>query len=73
MQVVARSSLAAYWSLQEQLAEIFGSRLLASEALSGDRRMTLEMIRAVVAAWRIPAELLIGDRIVQNSATAEAG
>jgi len=58
---------------EQHLAEIFGSRLLASQTLSGERPMTLEMIRAVVAAWRIPAELLIGARIVQNPATADAG
>lgn len=45
---------------QSELAAILGSRSRASEILSGKRRLTVEMIRAISTAWNIPAEALIG-------------
>lgn len=45
---------------EAELAEIVGSPLQASELLSGKRTMTVEEIRAVSRAWRIPADALIG-------------
>lgn len=44
---------------QSELAEILGSRSRASEVLSRQRALTVEMIHAIHKAWRIPAELLI--------------
>ena len=43
-----------------ELAEILGSRSRAMEVLSGKRALTLDMIRAISAAWRLPADLLVG-------------
>jgi HTH-type transcriptional regulator/antitoxin HigA len=46
---------------QAELAEILGSRSRASEILSGKREMTLDQIRRISRAWRIPADLLVGE------------
>jgi len=45
---------------QKDLAGIIGSVSRASEVLNGRRGLTLEMIKAIHAAWRIPLECLIG-------------
>lgn len=42
-----------------ELAQVLGSRPRASEILSKKRRLSLEMIRKINAAWRVPAETLI--------------
>lgn len=42
-----------------ELAAVLGSRPRASEVLSKKRGLSLEMIRKINAAWRIPAETLI--------------
>ena len=44
---------------QAELAELPGSRSRASEILSRQRSLTIEMIRLVAEAWKIPVELLI--------------
>ena len=43
---------------QAELADILGSRSLASEVLARRRPLTLEMIQKINANWRIPADLL---------------
>jgi HTH-type transcriptional regulator/antitoxin HigA len=44
---------------QKDLAEILGSRSLASLILSRQRAMSLDVIRTISTEWGIPAELLI--------------
>jgi len=44
---------------QAELAELFGSRSRASEVLNRRRPLTVEMIRKISEAWKIPADLLI--------------
>jgi len=45
---------------QKDLAGILGSVSRASEVLSGRRGLTVEMIKAIYAAWSVPLECLIG-------------
>lgn len=45
---------------QADLARIVGSRARASEILNRRRRLTLEMIRAISAEWKLPIEALTG-------------
>ncbi len=47
---------------QSDLAPIFGSRAKVSEVLSGKRKLTLTMIRALNEHLGIPAEVLIRER-----------
>lgn len=44
---------------QTELADILDSRPRASEILSRQRALTVDMIRAISNAWRISADLLI--------------
>ncbi|HZT19520.1 MAG TPA: helix-turn-helix domain-containing protein [Dongiaceae bacterium] len=44
---------------QVELAELLGSRSRASEILSRRRALTVEMIRRISEAWKIPADLLV--------------
>lgn len=44
----------------KDLAPYLGSRSRVSEVLSGRRRLSLKMIRALATGLRIPAELLLG-------------
>ncbi len=44
---------------QSELSELLESRSRASEVLSRHRPLTIEMIRLISEAWKIPAELLI--------------
>lgn len=44
---------------QAELGHILNSRSRASEILNRDRTLTLEMIRSISDAWKIPATLLI--------------
>ena len=44
---------------QTHLSVVLGSRARASEVLGRRRRLTLEMIHKLSAAWHIPAEVLI--------------
>jgi hypothetical protein len=45
-----------------------GSQARVRRALAGDLPLTLEMIRNISAAWRIPADLLIGPAPVKAAA-----
>lgn len=45
---------------QADLAALLGSRSRASEILNGKRELTLEQIRKLHAAWKIPIALLVG-------------
>jgi HTH-type transcriptional regulator / antitoxin HigA len=45
---------------QADLARIIGSRPRASEILSRKRPLTLDMIRAISAEWKLPIETLTG-------------
>ena len=54
---------------QAELAELLGSRPRASEVLSRKRRLTVDMIAKISAAWHIPAEALIGPYREKASAT----
>jgi HTH-type transcriptional regulator / antitoxin HigA len=44
---------------QAELAELLGSRSRASEVLSRRRALTVEMIRKIGKAWKVPADLLV--------------
>ena len=44
---------------QAELADLLGSRSRASEVLNRRRALTVEMIRTINEAWKIPADLLI--------------
>ena len=55
-----RLALSEMGRTQAELAEILGSRSRASEVLSGKRALTVGMIRAISAAWRLPTDLLVG-------------
>lgn len=44
---------------QAELAELLGSRPRASEILSRDRALTVEMIHKISTKWRIPADVLV--------------
>ena len=45
---------------QKDLAGVIGSESRASEVLSRRRPLTVQMIRAIHAAWSVPLESLIG-------------
>ncbi|TWB93214.1 Xre family transcriptional regulator [Bradyrhizobium macuxiense] len=44
---------------QAELAELLGSRPRASEVLNRKRALSIEMIRKIHDAWKLPLELLI--------------
>jgi HTH-type transcriptional regulator/antitoxin HigA len=44
---------------QAELADLLGSRSRASEVLNRRRALTVEMIRTISEAWKIPADLLV--------------
>lgn len=44
---------------QAELGQLIGSRSRASEILAGKRWLTLEMVRRVSDAWKIPIEALV--------------
>jgi HTH-type transcriptional regulator/antitoxin HigA len=44
---------------QAELAELLGSRSRASEVLNRKRALSIEMIRKINEAWKLPLELLI--------------
>jgi HTH-type transcriptional regulator/antitoxin HigA len=44
---------------QAELSKILNSRSRASEILSRNRMLTVEMIRDISEAWKIPSDLLI--------------
>jgi HTH-type transcriptional regulator/antitoxin HigA len=45
---------------RKDLEPMIGSRARVSEVLSGKRKLTLAMIRALTSAWGISADLLVG-------------
>jgi HTH-type transcriptional regulator/antitoxin HigA len=49
---------------QAELADLLGSRSRASEVLNRRRALTVEMIRTISAAWKIPADLLVKPSLV---------
>ena len=44
---------------QTELAEVVGSRSLASQILGGTRRISLDAAQKISAAWQIPIQLLV--------------
>lgn len=44
---------------QSDLAELLGSRSRASEILGRKRRLAIDHVAKISAAWRLPAELLV--------------
>lgn len=44
---------------QKDLAGILGSASRASDVLNRKRALTIEMIRQIAAAWKIPADILV--------------
>jgi HTH-type transcriptional regulator/antitoxin HigA len=55
---VLRFAIESMGRSQTDLARIVGSRARASEILNRKRRLTLEMIRAISAEWKLPIESL---------------
>jgi HTH-type transcriptional regulator/antitoxin HigA len=53
---------------QAELAELLGSRPRASEILSRRRALTVEMIRKISSAWKIPADLLVRPYRIDHAA-----
>lgn len=53
---------------QADLAALLGSKSRASEILSGERRLSLAMIRRISSSWHIPADVLIADGTRQSDA-----
>jgi len=49
---------------QAELAELLGSRSRASEVLNRRRALTVEMIRTISDAWKIPVDLLVRPSLV---------
>lgn len=49
---------------QAELATLLGSRSRASEVLNRRRALTVEMIRTISEAWKIPADLLVKPSLV---------
>jgi len=53
---------------QAELADLLGSRSRASEVLSRRRPLTVDMIRKIGAAWKIPADLLVRSYRIERAA-----
>ncbi|ABD89766.1 helix-turn-helix domain-containing protein [Rhodopseudomonas palustris] len=53
---------------QAELADLLGSRSRASEILGRQRALTVEMIRTISEAWKIPAELLVRPSLAKAGA-----
>ena len=58
---VLRYAIDSLGRTQSDLARVLGSRSRASEVLAGRRPLTLDMIRAISAAWKLPVAALIED------------
>jgi HTH-type transcriptional regulator/antitoxin HigA len=54
-----RYAIAEMGHTQAELSKILNSRSRASEILSRGRMLTVEMIRDISEAWKIPSDLLI--------------
>ena len=57
---VLRFAIESMGRTQADLARIVGSRSRASEILNRKRRLTLDMIREISAAWHLPVSTLTG-------------
>ncbi|WP_454619576.1 helix-turn-helix domain-containing protein [Bradyrhizobium cenepequi] len=57
---------------QAELAELLGSRSRASEILSRQRALTVEMIHKISEAWKIPADLLVRPYKIKRAVSARA-
>ena len=55
---VLRFAIESMGRSQSDLANLIGSRSRASELLNKNRRLTLDMMRTISVAWRIPIEVL---------------
>jgi HTH-type transcriptional regulator/antitoxin HigA len=53
---------------QAELAELFGSRSRASEILGRKRALSIDMIRRINEAWKLPLEILIRPYALQTTA-----
>ena len=67
--VYLKQRIAAGENSQTQLAQVLGSRSLASDILSGRRRISLDSARKIAAAWKLPISLLVAPW-EQNEAAA---
>ena len=56
---------------QKDLARLLGSQPRASEVLHRRRALTLPMIRALSAEWNVPADLLVQEYELAESATGQ--
>lgn len=56
---------------QTELASLFGSRSRASEVMNRKRPLTLDMIRDISEAWKLPLEALAAPYAVSKSAPSE--
>ena len=65
---VLRFAIDEWGHTQVELAELLGSRSRASEILARKRALTVEMIRAIGEAWKIPADLLVRPYKVERAA-----
>jgi HTH-type transcriptional regulator / antitoxin HigA len=65
-----RSMIGSGLRSQADLAEVLGSRSRASEVLSRKRPLTLEMMRKLHVAWKLPADLLIRPYAVAADTTS---
>lgn len=57
---------------QAELAELLGSRPRASEIMSRKRALTLDMIRSISAAWKLPFEALAAPYAVMRPQREQA-
>jgi antitoxin component HigA of HigAB toxin-antitoxin module len=53
---------------QAELSQLLGSRSRASEVLSRRRALTVDMIRRISDAWKIPADLLVRPYRIERAA-----
>ncbi|NVO13651.1 MAG: helix-turn-helix domain-containing protein [Rhodoplanes sp.] len=65
---VLRHAIDELGHTQSELADLLGSRSRASEILSRRRALTVDMIRTISAAWKIPAELLVRPYRIDSAA-----
>ena len=65
---VLRYSIDEFGHTQAELGELLGSRSRASEILSRRRALTVDMIRKISEAWKIPADLLIRPYHIERAA-----
>ncbi|ACK86452.1 helix-turn-helix domain-containing protein [Methylorubrum extorquens] len=57
---------------QTELAELLGSRPRASEVMNRKRALTLDMIRGISAAWKLPFEALAAPYTVKRAPRSSA-